>query len=539
MEKLQSVDWRGLYKTATNKVKKYTMNLSELELQVEDATSLEVWGPHGSVMTEIAESSFDPESYRQIMGVIARRLKEEGENWRMCYKALLLLEFLIKHGPTQVVRDVESSGGVLDRLTRFQFKDPNGKDHGQNVRHRAGEIVALVADPPRLAAEREKARANRTKYTGVSAADMRRGATAFGGGGGSSGGGDAYGSSGGASTARPNLAASVSSWAPSVQPSGGWHQSVRGSVLAGDSFTLGEGEAQGASLSPGLSTSFSGGAGVGAGAGLDDGSHYISRRRDGAGAGGAEDAVAATRARIESLRASRGAAAAAAARSTGPGAGAEEGKRRLLADTRVDPRIAASLGLKLAAAQPAARAPALAGEADGRPGPESGGATRQHASSDDAVSLPGPGLDLLGDLVGEDAPAPMPQPAADPFDPFAPAGLADEDAGPPRDAWDAFAPGPTPPGPTPLAAASNARAPLPEDAFSSLSLGSPGAGPPALGAVPSGLGALPPVAPLVPTQKPAPQAASSFGSMLSAGGYGLSTPDTRSSKPDPFADLLG
>ncbi|KFM25292.1 Clathrin interactor EPSIN 3 [Auxenochlorella protothecoides] len=498
MEKLQSVDWRGLYKTATNKVKKYTMNLSELELQVEDATSLEVWGPHGSVMTEIAESSFDPESYRQIMGVIARRLKEEGENWRMCYKALLLLEFLIKHGPTQVVRDVESSGGVLDRLTRFQFKDPNGKDHGQNVRHRAGEIVALVADPPRLAAEREKARANRTKYTGV-----------------------------------------VSSWAPSVQPSGGWHQSVRGSVLAGDSFTLGEGEAQGASLSPGLSTSFSGGAGVGAGAGLDDGSHYISRRRDGAGAGGAEDAVAATRARIESLRASRGAAAAAAARSTGLGAGAEEGKRRLLADTRVDPRIAASLGLKLAAAQPAARAPALAGEADGRPGPESGGATRQHASSDDAVSLPGPGLDLLGDLVGEDAPAPMPQPAADPFDPFAPAGLADEDAGPPRDAWDAFAPGPTPPGPTPLAAASNARAPLPEDAFSSLSLGSPGAGPPALGAVPSGLGALPPVAPLVPTQKPAPQAASSFGSMLSAGGYGLSTPDTRSSKPDPFADLLG
>ncbi len=44
MEKLQSVDWRGLYKTATNKVKKYTMNLSELELQVEDATSLEVRG---------------------------------------------------------------------------------------------------------------------------------------------------------------------------------------------------------------------------------------------------------------------------------------------------------------------------------------------------------------------------------------------------------------------------------------------------------------------------------------------------------------
>lgn len=42
MEKLQNVDWKSLYKTATNKVKQYTMNLSDLELKVEDATSNEV-----------------------------------------------------------------------------------------------------------------------------------------------------------------------------------------------------------------------------------------------------------------------------------------------------------------------------------------------------------------------------------------------------------------------------------------------------------------------------------------------------------------
>ena len=44
MDKLQQVDWRGLVKTATQKVKKYTLNLTDLELKVEDATNAETWG---------------------------------------------------------------------------------------------------------------------------------------------------------------------------------------------------------------------------------------------------------------------------------------------------------------------------------------------------------------------------------------------------------------------------------------------------------------------------------------------------------------
>lgn len=48
----------------------------------------------------------------------------------MCYKALLLLEHLIKHGPGKIVGDVQSSAGVLDRLQHFQYKDANLKDHG-------------------------------------------------------------------------------------------------------------------------------------------------------------------------------------------------------------------------------------------------------------------------------------------------------------------------------------------------------------------------------------------------------------------------
>ena len=33
------------------------------------------------------------------MGVVDQRLSEGPENWRLVYKALLLLEYMCKHGP--------------------------------------------------------------------------------------------------------------------------------------------------------------------------------------------------------------------------------------------------------------------------------------------------------------------------------------------------------------------------------------------------------------------------------------------------------
>lgn len=51
MDKLGGYDWRGMLKKAQDKVKQYTLNLTDLELKVEDATSNETWGPHGSTMT--------------------------------------------------------------------------------------------------------------------------------------------------------------------------------------------------------------------------------------------------------------------------------------------------------------------------------------------------------------------------------------------------------------------------------------------------------------------------------------------------------
>lgn len=49
------------------------------------------------------------------MGVIARRLQDTGELWRHVYKSLLLLEYMLKHGP-QKVRPLASALRLSNRM---------------------------------------------------------------------------------------------------------------------------------------------------------------------------------------------------------------------------------------------------------------------------------------------------------------------------------------------------------------------------------------------------------------------------------------
>lgn len=100
--------------------------------------------------------------------MIYRRFTEKSaEEWRQIYKALQLLEFLIKHGSERVIDDARSHLTLLKMLRQFHFIDANGKDQGVNVRNRAKELAELLSDVDRIRNERKKARANKAKYTGV------------------------------------------------------------------------------------------------------------------------------------------------------------------------------------------------------------------------------------------------------------------------------------------------------------------------------------------------------------------------------------
>jgi hypothetical protein len=50
-------DLFSAYQTVSNKVKQYAKNLSPLEVKVEEATSNEPWGPHGSIMAGAVKRS--------------------------------------------------------------------------------------------------------------------------------------------------------------------------------------------------------------------------------------------------------------------------------------------------------------------------------------------------------------------------------------------------------------------------------------------------------------------------------------------------
>lgn len=91
------------------------------------------------------------------MNVIWRRLNAMGKNWRHVYKALLLLDYLIRNGSDQVVREAKVHLVEIQTLTQFQHIDETDKDVGQSVRERAKLIVELLRDDARIRAEREKA----------------------------------------------------------------------------------------------------------------------------------------------------------------------------------------------------------------------------------------------------------------------------------------------------------------------------------------------------------------------------------------------
>ena len=64
------------------------MNYSEVEAKVREATNDDTWGPHGTLMNEIAKYTFTYESYPEVMAMLWKRMLESKKNWRRIYKVI-------------------------------------------------------------------------------------------------------------------------------------------------------------------------------------------------------------------------------------------------------------------------------------------------------------------------------------------------------------------------------------------------------------------------------------------------------------------
>ncbi|KAF8442821.1 hypothetical protein L210DRAFT_3502784 [Boletus edulis BED1] len=157
-------DIRAMYNQAKNAV----LNISEMEAKVKEATNDEPWGASSTLMQEIAQGTFNFQTFNEVMPCIyGRFMEKEARQWRQIYKALQLLEYLVRHGSERVVDDARSHISTLKMLRNFHYIDDKGKDEGQNVRNRARELVELLTDVETIRIERRKAKANRGKYTGT------------------------------------------------------------------------------------------------------------------------------------------------------------------------------------------------------------------------------------------------------------------------------------------------------------------------------------------------------------------------------------
>ncbi|XP_066877765.1 epsin-2 [Kogia breviceps] len=138
-------------------MKNIVNNYSEAEIKVREATSNDPWGPSSSLMTEIADLTYNVVAFSEIMSMVWKRLNDHGKNWRHVYKALALLDYLIKTGSERVAQQCRENIFAIQTLKDFQYVDRDGKDQGANVREKAKQLVALLKDEERLKAERAQA----------------------------------------------------------------------------------------------------------------------------------------------------------------------------------------------------------------------------------------------------------------------------------------------------------------------------------------------------------------------------------------------
>ncbi|KAK9865406.1 hypothetical protein WJX84_000313 [Apatococcus fuscideae] len=150
---------------------------TNLERKVREATRNEPWGPTGTMLNELAELSMNRADCDIILALIIFRLAYPPVKWRNVYKALTVLEFLIKRGSSQCVDVAQQEiAPRLAQLQQFSYIAPDGKDQGVNVSHRAAAIQALLGDENRLKQERDLYKQRRNTYQGFAREEVPVGA---------------------------------------------------------------------------------------------------------------------------------------------------------------------------------------------------------------------------------------------------------------------------------------------------------------------------------------------------------------------------
>lgn len=133
-------------------------DVTPAELLVEQATNDDPCSIDTKTMTRICEAAFEIEDYWRIVDVLHQRLYTvDWKQWRQSYKALVLLDFLLTHGPESVAQEFLCHVEIIQELGYFKHVDERGFNWGSAMQKKSERIIELMTDSELLQEARSKA----------------------------------------------------------------------------------------------------------------------------------------------------------------------------------------------------------------------------------------------------------------------------------------------------------------------------------------------------------------------------------------------
>ncbi|XP_024386448.1 uncharacterized protein [Physcomitrium patens] len=134
------------------------VDISTSELMTEDATNTDEWGPTTKQMAEISKVIFNSEDYLRVVQILHNRLAlNPKKHWKQVHKTLILLEYLLGHGPEHLVMEFREEKDRLEELTRFVYVDWKGSDRSSALQTKAKHVLHLLTNEAAYREERIQA----------------------------------------------------------------------------------------------------------------------------------------------------------------------------------------------------------------------------------------------------------------------------------------------------------------------------------------------------------------------------------------------
>ncbi|CAI9092408.1 OLC1v1027636C1 [Oldenlandia corymbosa var. corymbosa] len=147
------------FKDKINAARLALLDATPAQILTEEVTNGDSSAPDTRALRIISRAAFEVDDYWRIVDILHRRLlKYKRLDWRAAYKAIILLEHLLTHGPTSVAEEFEGDKDVITEIANFRYVDEKGFNWGESVQRKAERVVKLIEDESFLKEERARAR---------------------------------------------------------------------------------------------------------------------------------------------------------------------------------------------------------------------------------------------------------------------------------------------------------------------------------------------------------------------------------------------